>query len=56
MYLELHKALTMSPELSHMEAMVILKEAQSSHMPARDWQGLSFVNHVKHLAFCVGTC
>lgn len=51
MYLELHKALTMSPELSHMEALVILKETQSSHMPARDWQCLSFVTHVMHLAW-----
>lgn len=36
MYLVLHKALAMSPELSHMKAMVMLEEAPSSHVLARD--------------------
>lgn len=31
--------------------MVILKEAQGSHTPVRDWDGLSFVTHVKHLGW-----
>lgn len=54
MYLKRHKSdevQATSPGLSHMEAMVMLKEAQGGHVPARGWHGLPFVNNVMYLAW-----